>query len=169
MLYCRDCGKENPDDAKFCSNCGHLLTPQPTQGTGLRSLPEIKPENVEEIDDVPDITEVHILPKEEIKLELPKRPEIDSDGTTETNPENSVQVFEMPTPSTSDSDEISELKLDSVEDKIEAFEKANPKTDEKDEESLPAAEGKKKFPWMAVVIALIILILIVFVIIKFKK
>ena len=84
MLYCRDCGKENPDDAKYCANCGHLLTLQPTQGTGLRSLPEIKPENVEEIDDVPDITEVHILPKEEIKLELPKRPEIDSDGTTET-------------------------------------------------------------------------------------
>ena len=70
MLYCRDCGKENPDDAKYCCNCGTLLTLQPTQGTGLRSLPEIKPDNVEEIEDVPDLTEINAFPKEEIKLEL---------------------------------------------------------------------------------------------------
>ncbi len=169
MLYCRDCGKENPDDAKYCVNCGHLLTLQPTQGTSLRSLPEIKPENVEEIEDVPDITEVHILPKEEIKLELPERPVVSSDEMSETNPDNSVQVFEMPTPSTSDSEEITELKLDSVEDKIEEYEKANPETDEKVDESIPTAEKEKKFPWAAVIIALIILILIIFAIIKFKK
>ncbi len=94
MLYCRDCGKENPDDAKYCCNCGTLLTLQPTQGTGLRSLPEIKPDNVEEIEDVPDLTEINVFPKEEIKLELPEKVEPEPVVPVEEEPENAAEPAE---------------------------------------------------------------------------
>jgi hypothetical protein len=29
MPFCTDCGKQNPDDARFCSRCGHRLVTEP--------------------------------------------------------------------------------------------------------------------------------------------
>ncbi len=138
MLYCRDCGKENPDDAKYCCNCGTLLTLQPTQGTGLRSLPEIKPDNVEEIEDVPDLTEINVFPKEEIKLELPEKVEPEPVVPVEEKTEESV-----PEP------------VEDENNKKEYIEIEEPK--------------EKKFPWFAVIAAVLVILLIIFLIIKFKK
>ncbi|HET6667843.1 MAG TPA: zinc-ribbon domain-containing protein, partial [Intrasporangium sp.] len=36
MPFCTDCGKQNPDDAKFCSRCGHRLV---TDEAGQESEP----------------------------------------------------------------------------------------------------------------------------------
>ncbi len=137
MLYCRDCGKENPDDAKYCCNCGTLLTLQPTQGTGLRSLPEIKPDNVEEIEDVPDLTEINVFPKEEIKLELPEKVE----------PEPVVLLEE-------ESESAPEPEKDE-NDKKEYIEIGEPK--------------KKGFPWLTAIAVVFVILLIIFLIVKFKK
>lgn len=143
MLYCRDCGKENPDDAKFCCNCGALLTLQPTQGTGLRSLPEIHPENVEEIEDVPDITGVTMLPKEEIKLELPDKIEAEP-------------VVPLETEKTKEDAEPAGPKEADIDDNKKEFIELDEPTE-------------KKFPWLAVIICLLVLLLIIFLVIKFKK
>ena len=34
-MYCSECGKENPDDAQFCSSCNSLLTSTPTEAPAL--------------------------------------------------------------------------------------------------------------------------------------
>ena len=27
-MYCKNCGKDNPDNSRFCSSCGFMLVPQ---------------------------------------------------------------------------------------------------------------------------------------------
>ena len=34
-MYCSECGKENPDDAQFCSSCSSVLTSTPTEAPPL--------------------------------------------------------------------------------------------------------------------------------------
>jgi len=34
-MYCSECGKENPDDAQFCSSCGSVLTSTPTEAPAV--------------------------------------------------------------------------------------------------------------------------------------
>jgi pSer/pThr/pTyr-binding forkhead associated (FHA) protein len=34
MPFCTECGKQNPDDAKFCSQCGHRLVTEATEPAG---------------------------------------------------------------------------------------------------------------------------------------
>ena len=37
MIKCPTCGLENPDDGKFCTNCGTPLTPPPS-GENLEAV-----------------------------------------------------------------------------------------------------------------------------------
>jgi len=34
-MYCSKCGKENPDDVKFCNSCGSVLTSTPAQAPAV--------------------------------------------------------------------------------------------------------------------------------------
>ena len=43
MPFCTACGKQNPDDARFCSRCGHrLVTEEPTGETSGESPAETR-------------------------------------------------------------------------------------------------------------------------------
>jgi pSer/pThr/pTyr-binding forkhead associated (FHA) protein len=40
MPFCTSCGRQNPDDARFCSQCGtRLVTPEPTEPSGAPATP----------------------------------------------------------------------------------------------------------------------------------
>lgn len=41
LVYCTKCGKENPDDAVNCSNCGAAINPQPYRQTRRYSQDDI--------------------------------------------------------------------------------------------------------------------------------
>ena len=34
-MNCSKCGKENPEDARFCNSCGAAFTIVPTEGPGV--------------------------------------------------------------------------------------------------------------------------------------
>ena len=38
MSYCRKCGAEIPDDAKFCQNCGNAVEQKTNLGLGVLGL-----------------------------------------------------------------------------------------------------------------------------------
>ncbi|GAW48449.1 MULTISPECIES: FHA domain-containing protein [unclassified Nocardioides] len=40
MPFCTSCGRQNPDDARFCSQCGtRLVTPEPAEPSGAGETP----------------------------------------------------------------------------------------------------------------------------------
>jgi hypothetical protein len=40
MPFCTECGKQNPDDARFCSQCGHRLATDAAAGGGAQGAQE---------------------------------------------------------------------------------------------------------------------------------
>ena len=64
MLFCTQCGRENPDDARFCANCGAPLArpgqPVGTEGDrGVETTSTISVSGLEALDAEPDIDTSH--------------------------------------------------------------------------------------------------------------
>src|SRR3954452_3261551 len=63
-LFCTQCGRENPDDAKFCANCGAALArpgqPVGSEGaSGVETTSTISVSGLEALDAGPDIDSSH--------------------------------------------------------------------------------------------------------------
>src|SRR3954452_13733215 len=63
-LFCTQCGRENPDDAKFCANCGAALArpgqPVGSEGDrGVETTSTISVSGLEALDAGPDIDSSH--------------------------------------------------------------------------------------------------------------
>jgi pSer/pThr/pTyr-binding forkhead associated (FHA) protein len=63
-LFCTQCGRENPDDARFCANCGAALArpgqPVGTEGDrGVETTSTISVSGLEALDAEPDIDTSH--------------------------------------------------------------------------------------------------------------
>jgi hypothetical protein len=64
MLFCTQCGRENPDDAKFCANCGAALArpgqPVGSEGDrGVETTSTISVSGLEALDAEPDLDTSH--------------------------------------------------------------------------------------------------------------
>ncbi len=96
-VYCTQCGHANPDDARFCSNCGTPLTrsvPPPVMGepgdsTSTISLGAVDADEGEPGDELPpDQSGVEALPPNTALLVVKRGPNagsrflLDSDSTT---------------------------------------------------------------------------------------
>src|SRR6187200_1742518 len=96
-VYCTQCGHANPDDARFCSNCGTPLTrsvPPPVMGepndsTSTISLGAVEAAESEIGDELPaDHSGVEALPPNTALLVVKRGPNagsrflLDSDSTT---------------------------------------------------------------------------------------
>lgn len=44
-MFCQKCGKENPDEAKYCKHCGHDLKVQETPPDPVKQPLVVKPKN----------------------------------------------------------------------------------------------------------------------------
>jgi hypothetical protein len=42
MPFCTSCGHQNPDDARFCSQCGNRLVTADTRATGASAVPPLE-------------------------------------------------------------------------------------------------------------------------------
>ena len=69
MPFCTNCGKQNPDDARFCSQCGHrLVTAEPARETVTESTATItfgapeRTDSLEEPLNIADSAAVDALP-----------------------------------------------------------------------------------------------------------
>src|SRR3954447_17680813 len=63
-LFCTQCGRENPDDARFCANCGAALArpgqPVGSEGDrGVETTSTISVSGLEALDSEPDIDTSH--------------------------------------------------------------------------------------------------------------
>jgi FHA domain-containing protein/zinc ribbon protein len=95
-VYCTQCGHANPDDARFCSNCGTPLTRsvppvmgEPNDSTSTISLGAVEAEAPDAGDELPaDQTGVEALPPNTALLVVKRGPNagsrflLDSDTTT---------------------------------------------------------------------------------------
>jgi FHA domain/zinc-ribbon domain len=95
-VYCTQCGHANPEDARFCSNCGTPLTrsvppvmSEPNDSTSTISLGAVEAAESEPGDDLyPDQTGVDALPPNTALLVVKRGPNagsrflLDSDRTT---------------------------------------------------------------------------------------
>ena len=67
-MYCPNCGKELPNDARFCGSCGTQITAVPAGGAAVKSVPAPSPAQGPS-----PASAVSTAPSEALKAEKPKK------------------------------------------------------------------------------------------------